>query len=64
VKLDFTNDRLKLQEAALRLELSHVGVCRVSRSQVLQVELLKAVVSKMSGLPARRDIVLVSAGSS
>jgi VWFA-related protein len=62
VELDFTNDRLKLQEAVSRLEPHPLLLCRVSRSQTLQVELLKRVVSKMSSLPARREIILVSSG--
>ena len=62
VELDFTNDRVKLQEAVGRMLLRPTPVCRVSRAQTLQVELLKAVVNKMSGLPARREIILVSSG--
>ncbi len=60
--LDFTNDRQKLQDAVSRLQLRPPPMCRTSRAQTLQVELLNAVVSKMSGLPARRDIILVSSG--
>ena len=62
LELGFTNDRVKLQEALSRLEFRAAGVRRVSRKQVLQVELLKAVVSKMSRLPARRDIIFISSG--
>jgi len=62
VDLDFTNDPQKLQEVVSRIQLHPVAVCRVSRVQTLQVELLKAVVNKMSSLPARRDIILVSSG--
>jgi VWFA-related protein len=62
VEVDFTNDRQKLQEAVSRMLLRPVPVCRVSQSQTLQAELLKAVVNKMSTLPARRDIILVSNG--
>ncbi len=60
--LDFTNDRAKLQDALSRLQSRPPSVCRVSRTQTLQLELLKAVVSKMSSLPARRNIILVSSG--
>lgn len=60
--VDFTNDKPKLQEAVSRLQLRPPSVCRVALSQTLQVELLKAVVSKMSNLPARRNILLVSSG--
>jgi VWFA-related protein len=62
VAVDFTNDRQKLREAVSHLEPRPVATCRVSRSQTLQVELLQAVVTKMSSLPARRDIILVSSG--
>jgi VWFA-related protein len=37
-------------------------VCRVGRALTLQVVLLKAVVEKMSRLPAHRQIILVSSG--
>ena len=60
--VDFSNDRQKLQDAVSRLQLRPPPMCRTSRAQTLQVELLNAVVSKMSGLPARRDIILVSSG--
>jgi VWFA-related protein len=72
VELDFTNDRLKLQEAVSQLELHFqyrvkhgepASVCRALGNQILQVELLKTVVAKLSSLPARRDIIiLVSTG--
>jgi VWFA-related protein len=62
VEVDFTNDRAKLQEAVSRMLLRPVPMCRVSQTQTLQASLLKAVVSKMSTLPARRDIVLISSG--
>ncbi|HUE04216.1 MAG TPA: VWA domain-containing protein [Bryobacteraceae bacterium] len=62
VNLDFTNDPVKLQDALSHLEFRPPPVCRVSRVQVLQVEILKAVVSKMSSLPGRRDIILISSG--
>jgi VWFA-related protein len=62
VELDFTNDRPKLQQTLSRLQLHPPGMCRVSRAQTLQVELLRAVVARMSALPARRDIILVSSG--
>ncbi len=60
--LDFTNDRAKLQDALSHLQTRPPLVCRVSRAQTLQLELLKAIVSKMANLPARRNIILVSSG--
>jgi VWFA-related protein len=62
VELDFTNDRAKLQAALARLEVRPSQLCRVSQAQTLQVTLLRAVLSKMSKLPARRQIILVSSG--
>lgn len=60
--LDFTNDPVKLQEAVAKLELRAAPVCRVSATQKLQLELLKTIVGKMSTLPARREIIVVSSG--
>jgi VWFA-related protein len=62
VELDFTSDRQKLQEAVARMQLRPAPVCRVSQSQTLQIELLKAIVGKMANLPGRRDIILTSSG--
>ncbi len=62
VGLDFTNDPQKLQEAVSQVELHPAPVCRFSQTQELQVELLRNIVGKMSRLPARREIVLVSPG--
>lgn len=62
VELDFTGDPNKLQEAIGRLQVHPAGVCRVSRAQILEVALLKAVVLKMASLPARREIIFVSSG--
>jgi VWFA-related protein len=62
VQVDFTNDRQKLQEALSRLQLRPPQLCRVSQAQTLQAELLRAVVKRMSTLPARRDIILISSG--
>lgn len=62
VTVDFTNDKPKLQEAVSRLQLRPPRMCTVAQTQTLQLELLKGVVTKMSNLPARRDIILVSSG--
>jgi VWFA-related protein len=59
---DFTNDRAKLIQALARIQLSPAPVCRVSRTQILQVEVLKNVVKRMANLPGRRSILLISAG--
>lgn len=62
VEVDFTNDAQKLQAAVARMQLRPAPVCRVSRAQELQVELLRAIVNKMSTLPGRRSIILTSSG--
>jgi VWFA-related protein len=62
VTLDFTNDRAQLQATVSRLELAPPPMCRVSQAQVLQVEVLKDVVRRMSNLPGRRSIILISSG--
>jgi len=60
--LDFTNDRAKLLEALARLQITPPQACRVSRVQVLQIEVLKTLVKRMADLPGRREIILISAG--
>ena len=71
VDLDFTNDRLQLQEAISHLELhfayrlksgERASQCRASGNQIPQAEMLRTVVSRMSSLPARREIIFVSCG--
>lgn len=60
--VDFTNDRTKLEEAVRQLQFGAPRLCRVSRVDVLQVEVLKNIVRRMSTLPGKRKIVLVSPG--
>ncbi|MGO4880551.1 MAG: VWA domain-containing protein [Bryobacteraceae bacterium] len=62
VALDFTNDRAKLQEAIAKLQLRPPAVCRVSRVEIVQVELLKAIIGKIASLPGHRDVILISTG--
>ena len=62
IMLDFTNDRAKLLETLSNLQLAPPQECRVSRIQVVQIEVLKNVVKRMANLPGRREIVLISAG--
>ena len=59
---EFTNDRARLLEALSHLQLSPPAKCRVSRVQVLQLEVLKNVVKAMAQLPGRRQIILISGG--
>jgi VWFA-related protein len=62
VMQDFTNDRAKLLETLLRLQLAPPQVCRVSGAQIVQIELLKNIVKRMANLPGRREILLISGG--
>jgi VWFA-related protein len=62
VTQDFTNDRAKLLETLSHLQISPPQECRVSRVQVLQLEVLKNVVKRMANLPGRREILVISAG--
>lgn len=59
---DFTNDRAKLAAAVSHLQIGPPPMCRVSRAQVLQVEVLSKIVSRMSGLPGKRQLIVVSPG--
>jgi VWFA-related protein len=59
---EFTNDRARLLDALSHLQLSPPPQCRVSRVQVVQLEVLKNVVKAMANLPGRRQIILISGG--
>jgi VWFA-related protein len=59
---EFTNDRAKLLDTLSHLQLTPPQQCRVSRVQVLQLEVLKNVVKAMANLPGRRQIILISGG--
>jgi len=59
---DFTNDRAKLHEALSHMQLSPAPLCRVSRAQIEQMEVLKNVVKRLAGLPGRRVVLLISPG--
>lgn len=59
---DFTNDRAKLLQALARIQLNPSPACRVARTQILQIEVLKNVVKRMADLPGHRSILLISAG--
>lgn len=60
--VDFTNDQAKLRDAIGQLQVGAPRLCRVSRVDVMQVEVLKNIVRRMSTLPGKRKIVLVSPG--
>jgi VWFA-related protein len=60
--LDFTNDRSKLLETLTHLQLSPSPVCRFSKADVLQIQVLKNVVKRMADLPGQREILMISAG--
>jgi VWFA-related protein len=59
---DFTNDKQRLHQALNRVQPGALAMCQVAPIQQLQLELLKAIVRRMSNLPGRRDIILVSSG--
>lgn len=61
VFLDFTNDPSKLRDALARL-VSH-PLFRASRNIAApQAEVLDGLVRQMPGLPARREVILISTG--
>lgn len=62
VAQDFTNDRTKLRDALSHMQLSPAPLCRVARTQVAQIEVLKNVVKRIAALPGRRAIVVISPG--
>ena len=62
VRLDFTGDRQKLEEALSRLQVAPVMECRVARTESPQIVFLRELVKRMATLPGRRDIVLISSG--
>lgn len=62
VEQDFTNDPAKLDEALSHIQLAPAPLCRVARTQVAQIELLKSVVKRMGELPGRRSVVVISPG--
>jgi len=62
IMVDFTNDEAKLREALDKLTMRPVPVCRVSRTEVIQIEVLASVVRRMANIPGQRNIVLVSPG--
>jgi VWFA-related protein len=62
VLLDFTDDRAKLQEAVSRIAFLPVPVCRVSRTQVLQLAVLTSLLPRMALLPGERSVILISPG--
>jgi VWFA-related protein len=66
---DFTNDRAKLLQTLARIQLTisrvggvMLGTCRISRTQILQLEVLKDLVKRMADLPGQRTILLISSG--
>ena len=62
IMVDFTDDEAKLREALEKLTMRPVPICRVSRVEVIQLEVLSQVVRRMANIPGQRNIVLVSPG--
>jgi len=59
---DFTGDRVKLQQALARIQLAPSPTCRVARTEILQLEVMKNLVKRMADLPGQRTILLISSG--
>jgi VWFA-related protein len=60
---DFTNDRLKLEQALSRIRFTVSSTsCPFSPTQILQLEVLKKLVQRMADLPGQRTILLISSG--
>jgi VWFA-related protein len=62
VLLDFTDDRAKLQEAVSQISFRSPPVCRVARTEVLQLAVLATVVRRVALVPGQRSILLISTG--
>ena len=62
VMLDFTDDRAKLQEAVSRISFGAQPVCRVARTEVLQLSVLGSLVRRVALVPGQRSVILISPG--
>ncbi|HEY1207674.1 MAG: VWA domain-containing protein [Bryobacteraceae bacterium] len=62
VLLDLTDDRAKLQEAVAQISFHAPGVCRVARTEVLQLVVLASVVRRMALVAGQRSVILISPG--
>ena len=62
ILLDFTSDQKALRETLDKLTMRPIPICRVNRTEVIQLEVLASVVRRMANTPGQRDIVLVSPG--
>lgn len=62
VLLDFTDDKAKLREAVSQIAFRAVPVCRVARTEVLQLAVLSSVVRRLALVPGQRSVILISPG--
>ncbi len=62
VLLDFTDDRAKLQEAVSHIAYGSPPVCRVARTEVLQLSVLSSLVRRVALVPGERSVILISPG--
>jgi len=62
IMLDFTSSQTVLRETLGKLTMRPVPICRVNRTEVIQLEVLASVVRRMANTPGERSIVLVSPG--
>ena len=62
VMLDFTDDRAKLQDAVSHIAFGSPPVCRVARTEVLQLSVLSSLVRRVALVPGQRSVILISPG--
>ena len=62
VLLDFTDDKAKLQEAVSRIAYGSPAICRVARTEVLQLSVLSSLVRRVALVPGERSVILISPG--
>ncbi len=62
VMLDFTDDKAKLHEAVSQIAFRSPPVCRVGRSQVLQLSVLSSLVRRVALVAGQRSVILISPG--
>jgi VWFA-related protein len=62
VLLDFTDDRTKLEAAVSQIAFQSPAVCRVARTEVLQLSVLSSLVHRIALVPGQRSVILISPG--
>jgi len=62
VMLDFTDDRTKLADAVSHIAFGSPPVCRVARTEVLQLSVLSSLVRRVALVRGQRSVLLISPG--